>query len=196
MSHEHNSPTALLARALDQAGAVVVGVRDDQVELPTPCRSWDVTDLVSHLLQDLEQFTVRARGGTPDWSAPRTRVGSDDWADAFRSGEKEVLAAWEAAGDLSGTTTYPVVGEVPNRFPLDQQVAELATHTWDLAVATGQSTHLDEEVGQASLDWARRALQPEHRGAESEGKAFGPEVPVPDDAPVYERLAGWFGHHR
>ena len=22
---------------------------------------------------------------------------------------------------------------------------------------------------------------------------FGVEVPVPDDAPVYDRLAGWFG---
>jgi hypothetical protein len=31
---------------------------------------------------------------------------------------------------------------------------------------------------------------PEFRGP---GKAFGVEVPVPDDAPAYERLAGWFG---
>jgi hypothetical protein len=33
-------------------------------------------------------------------------------------------------------------------------------------------------------------MRPESRGP---GKAFGPEVPVPDDAPSYDRLAGWFG---
>jgi hypothetical protein len=33
-------------------------------------------------------------------------------------------------------------------------------------------------------------LRPEFRGPD---KAFGVEVPVPDDAPVYDRLAGWFG---
>ena len=37
---------------------------------------------------------------------------------------------------------------------------------------------------------SRRMLQPQIRG---EGKAFGEEVPVPEDAPAYERLAGWFG---
>ena len=28
---------------------------------------------------------------------------------------------------------------------------------------------------------------------EASGQAFGPEVPVPADAPVYDRLAGFFG---
>ena len=59
-------PLSLLARSLDQAGAVVAGVRDDQAHLPTPCRSWDVTALVEHLVHDLHQFTGRARGDDPD----------------------------------------------------------------------------------------------------------------------------------
>ncbi|MCX5214439.1 TIGR03086 family metal-binding protein [Kitasatospora sp. NBC_00240] len=185
-------PVELLARALLQAGAVVAATGPDQGALPTPCRSWDVTDLVSHLLDDLRQFTVRANGGTPDWKAPTERV-TQGWAQAFESGAEELLAAWRRAGDLSGVLDVPGMGELPARFPVDQQTAELAVHSWDLATATGQPTDLDETVGRAALDWGRGALQPKFRGAESEGRAFGPEVPAGPDAPVYDRLAAWFG---
>ena len=43
------------------------------------------------------------------------------------------------------------------------------------------------------LRWAKQNLAPQFRGSESEGKAFAAEVPVAADAPVYERVAGWFG---
>jgi len=38
------------------------------------------------------------------------------------------------------------------------------------------------------LDWARDNLKPQFRG-----QAFGPEVPVDPDAPLYDRLAAFFG---
>jgi uncharacterized protein (TIGR03086 family) len=186
-------PVTLLLRALDQTGAIIAGVRDDQEHLPTPCRSWDVTELVAHLVHDLGQFTERASGGTPDWSAPRAAV-EGDYIDAYRAGATDLVRAWRAAGDLSGTVELPGMGEVAARFPVDQQIAELAVHGWDLAVATGQSTHLDPEVGDTALTWAQATLRPQFRGSEDEGKAFGPEVDVAEDAPLYDRLAGFFGH--
>jgi len=186
-------PVTLLSAALDQTGAIIAGVRDDQEHLPTPCRSWDVTDLMAHLVHDLAQFTTRATGGSPDWSAPRATV-EGNCIDAYRSGAGALVAAWRDAGDLSGTVDMPGMGEVAKRFPVDQQIAELAVHGWDLAVATGQSTHLDPEVGKTALAWARMTLRPQFRGSEAEGKAFGPEVDVPPDAPLYDQLAGFFGH--
>ena len=39
---------------------------------------------------------------------------------------------------------------------------------------------------------SRGMLRPEFRGPD---KAYGVEVPVPDDAPAYDRLAGWFGRN-
>jgi uncharacterized protein (TIGR03086 family) len=86
------------------------------------------------------------------------------------------------------------MGTIPKRFPLDQQITELAVHTWDIAHATGQSTaDLDPAIAELALTWARRTLRPEFRGDEADGQAFGPEIPVPDDAPIYDRLAGFFG---
>jgi uncharacterized protein (TIGR03086 family) len=186
-------PVTLLSQALDQTGAIIALIREDQEHLPTPCRSWDVTELVAHLVHDLSQFTERASGGTPDWSAPRAPV-EGDYIDAYRAGATGLVQAWRAAGDLSGTAAMPGMGDVAKRFPVDQQIAEMAVHGWDLAVATGQSTHLDPEVGDTALTWGRTALQPQFRGSEEDGKAFGPEVDLPNDAPLYDRLAAFFGH--
>ena len=81
-------------------------------------------------------------------------------------------------------------GEAPLRLRADQQIAELAMHDWDLARATGQPAELEPALADHALRWSRGMLRPEFRGP---GKAFGVELPVPDDAPAYERLAGWFG---
>jgi uncharacterized protein (TIGR03086 family) len=83
-------------------------------------------------------------------------------------------------------------GQAPLRSRVDQQIAELAVHTWDLARATGQGQPLDPSVAEHTLNWSRPVLKPEYRGA---GQAFGPEVPVPPGAPIYDQLAGWFGRN-
>ena len=79
--------------------------------------------------------------------------------------------------------------QAPLRARADQQITELTVHGWDLAVATGQQADLDPALAEHALGWSRRMLRPELRGP----GAFRPEVPVPPDAPAYQRLAGWFG---
>jgi len=186
-------PVTLLGRALDQTEAIIVGIREDQQQLPTPCRSWDVSELLAHLIHDLGAFTARASGGTPSWSDPTAAV-EGSYVEAYRTGSAGLVRAWRAAGDLSGTMEMPGMGEVAKRFPVDQQIAELAVHGWDLAIATGQPTDLDPEIGDTAITWARATLTPGYRGSEADGKVFGPEVDVPEDAPLYDRLAGFFGH--
>ncbi|MER6299501.1 TIGR03086 family metal-binding protein [Kitasatospora sp. NPDC001539] len=188
-----DDPIELLARALAQTAGLIDGTGVELAGHPTPCRSWDVGDLVSHLLFDLRQFTVRAQGGRPDWSQSFERV-EDDWSHAFEAGAEQLVDAWRSAGDLTGVVELPGGHTLPARFPVDQQTAEFAVHAWDLARATGRSTDgLDSEVALAALAWARGALKPEYRGEEADHQAFGPEVPVPADAPPYDRLAGFFG---
>lgn len=63
-------------------------------------------------------------------------------------------------------------------------------HGWDLATATGQTAELNPDLGGVALDSARRFVPAEPRGGHV---PFGPVVPVPDDADVYTRLAGWLG---
>jgi uncharacterized protein (TIGR03086 family) len=180
-------PLDNLSRAATQAGDVIAGVGSDQLDMPTPCNDWNVGVLIDHLVQSTTNGELRARGGKPDWGAAPEHVG-DDRVEVFRARASALVDAWTQAGDLSGTATVPGMGEMPKRFPVDQMTAELAIHTWDLARGTGQSTALDPRVGEAALTWARATLTPEMRG-----KAFGPEVSIDPAAPLYDRLAAFFG---
>jgi uncharacterized protein (TIGR03086 family) len=179
----------LLERALDQTAAVIAAIPAGQAGLPTPCPGWDVRTLVRHVVgQDMRNFLVSVRGETADWRAPADEL-RDDWAAEFRDRAGPLRAAWRAA-DLGQPIAMPGGGEAPLRGRADQQIAELATHDWDLVKATGQRADLDPALAEHALDWSHQVLRPEFRGPD---KAFGPEVPVSPDAPAYDRLAGWFG---
>lgn len=166
----------LLSRALDQAGDLLVHVHDDRLHDPTPCADWDVEQLVGHLVGGVRKFTDSVRGEQPDWSASPEPVAGDRVA-TFRSAADDLLHAWHQAGD--GASGQAV----------DVQTAELAVHGWDLARATGQPTdQLDADVAGRALQFMTAGLTEDNRG-----EAFRPAVPVPEDAPVADRLAAFAG---
>jgi uncharacterized protein (TIGR03086 family) len=185
---------ARLSRALDQSGALIARVAPvgDAAD-PVPCR--DVRVLVNHVMQDVRRFTTMVSGAP--WEPPDTDVIADDGvggglACGERAAAGALLAAWQREGALDGMVKLPF-GEVPTTWSVNQPLADLAVHGWDIARATGQATDLDPELGQAALEWARENLRSQLRGAEGSGRAFGPEVPVPESAPLYDRLAAFFG---
>ncbi|MGE5830926.1 MAG: TIGR03086 family metal-binding protein [Micromonosporaceae bacterium] len=184
-------PLALLARALDQAGAVLAGVNESNLDARTPCPSWDVRTLANHVVHDLAHFTTAAEGGRPDYQAPIPDAGAGR-VEAFRRGAAELLTAWQAAGDLDRPRQLSM-GELPASFIVNQQIAELAVHAWDLARATGQPVDWDEDLARSALAWGRAALKPEFRGDEESGKSFGPEVEPAEGASAQERLVAFFG---
>jgi uncharacterized protein (TIGR03086 family) len=173
---------ALLARALAQAQQIVDRVRADQLDEPTPCRSWDVRELVGHVMHDLRQYQVVARGG--DYGRPAVaEVAFDAWSQAARDEGDALLAAWRARDDVTDKEVARV----------NQEIAEFAIHGWDMALATGQDVEFDAGVTERALGWARQNLRLEYRGDEQEGFAFGPEVLSDETAPAADRLAAFFG---
>jgi uncharacterized protein (TIGR03086 family) len=180
---------AVLSRALSQMTAVLEQISADSLEAATPCRDWTVRELLRHVVgQDLHNFTIAARGETPDWSATAPELG-DDWVADYRDGAQQLLDIWRSA-DLDRQVPMPGGAQAPLRSRVDHQITELCVHAWDLTRAAQLSLSLDDELAEHALAWSRQMLQPQFRG---EGKSFGEEMPVPADAPAYERLAGWFG---
>ena len=179
----------LLNRALDQAETVLAHIQKDQEVLPTPCREWDVRTLLRHVAKtDLPNFTAGARGEGVQWGAQPEELGTD-WLRDFRDEAQELKRIW-AAADLDQQVPSMGGTTAPLKSRADQQIAELAMHSWDLVKATGQTLELDPALAEHALGWSQGMLRPEFRGPD---KAFGIEVPVPAEAPSYDRLAGWFG---
>ena len=174
-----------LSRALDQASALIARIRPEQSNAPTPCAAFDLRALVNHMVYDLQSFASMLKAaprGSPD-----VDLIDDDWIGAYRSAAANLLDTWNQVG-TEGTLKLQI-GEMPKAWGIGQHLADTAVHAWDVARATGQPTDkLDPELAEAALGWARENLKPQFRG-----QAFGPEVPVQETAPIYDRLAGFSG---
>jgi uncharacterized protein (TIGR03086 family) len=166
---------AVLSRALDQAGDVLADVHQQDLDRPTPCGDWDVRRLIGHLLGNPPRFVAMIRGEQPDW-ADDPEPPKEGWTSLFRSEADDLIHAWHQAGDDVDPGT------------VDWQTAEFAVHTWDLARATGQDRPLDPEIAERGFAFMSVSLTSDNRGS-----AFGPEVDIDDDAPIYDRLAALSG---
>jgi len=166
---------AVLTRGLDQAADLLRSVGDGDLANPTPCQEWTASELVDHLVAAPANFATMLRGEEVDWSAPTPHVGADR-ADVFRAGAEELMDAWHGVG-----------AEAP--MGPDWQSAEVAVHTYDLAVAIGHPTaDLDARLAERGLAFMRANLTAENRDP-----VFRPEQPAPDGADAYQRIAAFAG---
>lgn len=167
----------MLSRAVTGTAAVARGVRDDQLDLPTPCEGFDVRELLGHLAWTAAMFEALARREQP----PPQDADHAPFAD--RAGA--MLAAWSAPGVTEGTS--PTLG-MPMALVRQLVLGDMAIHGWDLARATGQDYAVDAETGEAVAAFVE-GMAPQGRRM----GVFGEEVPVAEDASPFERALGLSG---
>ena len=167
-----------LTTTLDRAYEVLGSIGVDQWDLPTPCAEWSVRQLAGHVLVDLDNFRLRAEGGTPDWQRAPLPV-DDHGAERFRAEADALIAAWQQHPPGPGA---PLAG---------QTISEFTIHTWDLARATGQDPGIASEPAEFAAAWMGKALKPEYRGS-----ASGAERSAVPDALACERLVAISGRDR
>ena len=181
-----------LASAYDHSADVVAGVDVGQLHLPTACAEYDVAALIDHLVGAGHRAVDLGRGQTPTGDEfPHVELA--DAPELLRRAGEAAQAAWADDARLSATTTMPWGKSYTGSTLVDMYLAELTTHTWDLAAATGQLDHLYSELAIIALDAARSMLKPEYRNQLGEGSPFGTEVPAPANATPWERLAAFMG---
>jgi uncharacterized protein (TIGR03086 family) len=183
-------PRPAFAAALTPALAAVAAVRPDQLDDPTPCTDFDVRHLLGHLVAVLDRVAAVGRGEDP-FSVPFVAEGvpDDGWAAAAMAGAARAAEVWADDAVLKRVLRLPF-GTLPGAAALASYTGEVTSHTWDLAVATGQSPEWDPEVLALALAAIRSKLPTAERAA---GIPFADAVPVAGDAPLIDQLVGWQG---
>jgi uncharacterized protein (TIGR03086 family) len=188
-------PRPLLTSAANAAMDVIGSVTDDQRSRPTPCAAFDVATLLDHLSLVASRITSLGRG-EPDYSVEdggTTGWPVDQIAFAFGNDIAEAEAAWADPETLTRSLTLPWA-TMPGAAVLTMYVSELTVHTWDLAVATGQTPTWDAEVVETSLAFMKDALPAEIRPVDGGDEVpFGPVVDTPADAAPIDQLVAWTG---
>jgi uncharacterized protein (TIGR03086 family) len=171
-----------LEQTFDHAHGVIGNVRADQYDDPTPCSEWTVRDLLSHAIGVVAGLGAAAAG----IAATKFELGADPAAQ-FSEAASSSLAAWRAPGVLDKIVDAGP-GPMPGRVLAGINLLDTATHTWDIATATGQSSRLPDEVAQAALEASRATISPEIRSGR-----FGLEMPAPLGAGPTEHLVAFLG---
>jgi uncharacterized protein (TIGR03086 family) len=169
---------------------LVSAVRDDQLPAPTPCADTSVAALLDHL-HGLSVGMRMAAEKAPTSTPPRASADllPDDWRSRIPRELDELVTAWRDPAAWTGSTRAGGV-ELPAEVMGVVALNEVLVHGWDLAVAIGRPYEVDDAAAQRCLEhavWFAAAV-PEGRNA-----IYAPVVPVPEDAPVFDRLLGMTG---
>lgn len=177
----------ILERANASTGKVLANIGPGQLTLASPCASWQVSDVVNHLVGNNFWYEAIARDGVapdrPNNAKPDETGG--DYFSRFQEGSANAVAAFGAAMDKTLSLPW---AKMPAPVFLLLASADQFVHGWDLAKATGQSADLDPELAAQFLDFYRQAIADEFRGPDP-AAPFGPLVATTSDDVVAQLVA-------
>jgi uncharacterized protein (TIGR03086 family) len=178
-----------LAPATAETARIVAAVRDDQLTEPTPCTGTTVGAMLDHLLGLTTAFRMAAGKVRPEGgpSADAAKL-AEDWRTRLPEQLDALARAWHAPEAWDGITEAGGV-QMPASAMGVVALNEVLVHGWDVAVATGQEYRHDR----ASVQACREMVGDRTDAIDEPEGLFGPVVPVPDDAPPFDRLLGQTG---
>ena len=175
-----------LDSAAQSVTTVVSNVSEDQLGGPTPCPDYTVGDLLFHVLGLSAAFKGAAdKDFGPATSTPPGEAMSalpDGWRDQIPKQLDALAVAWRNPAAWDGMTQAGGV-ELPAEIAAQVALNELVMHGWDIARATGQDYSLPDETLQISYDLLYPGTDQTERDP-----IFGPVVPIPEDAPLLDRV--------
>lgn len=165
---------------------VVTTVRDDQLDLPTPCVGLTVGEVVAHVGQLGPAFAAAAHKQLGELTDSAPGEGGyhldDGWRALYPVNLASLADAWSHAEAWEGMTRIGGV-DLPGEVAGLVALTEVVIHGWDVAVATGQPYAVAD-------DRAVEAVLANVTGFTAEGPVeglFGAAVAVADDASVLDK---------
>lgn len=153
-------------------------VRDDHLELPTPCAGWNLQTLLAHVTGQHHGIAAALTGSGPDAAVWRPRAVENDRGDLFDSIREVRLAL---LSDLSDTAWMPEVrpdAPLPTPVVLRAHLVDTVAHGWDVAASIGVPVDFSAPVLTAVYEAARQI--PDGPERDQPGAAFAHALPGGD----------------
>jgi uncharacterized protein (TIGR03086 family) len=180
-------PTEQLTVILPAISDLVDRIEPAHLHNPTPCANFDVSDVLHHMTVLGGSFSYLFRGLEPPEPSAREdegRVPNEE----FRAVMGDLLAAVHSEGALQRTIASPI-GEMPGGTFARLVAFDGLVHGWDIAVATGLTWELPDDVVAAVDSFARQALSDDLR----DGDTFKDATQAPEHATSIDRIAAFSG---
>ncbi|AYY14571.1 TIGR03086 family protein [Actinobacteria bacterium YIM 96077] len=181
---------ALLERAMSYALGVLSRVGPEHMGSSTPCRSWDLRDLLLHVDDSLAALGEAVDGGATNATGGK--------AGAVATPGGTVTAVRERACTLLGTlsaperSTYAVVGDQPVSSGLVAVTGavEVAVHGWDVARTCGVDHPVPVALSEELCEFVPSLVSRADRVTR-----FAPPVELPPGADPCARLVAFLGRN-
>ncbi|MFI1568515.1 TIGR03086 family metal-binding protein [Streptomyces sp. NPDC020490] len=188
MTHDDLNPGtdkmhAHMAECAAEAARIARGVPADRLSDPTHCPGWDVRALVNHWVlytsHGLEHRALRKQ--LPEELTSRDFTAEPDWAESYADRLQRAVAAWADPAVWEGEVDLGMA-KVAAVDIASMVIKEMAVHGWDVATATGQELRISPEAARFVLGVVEK-----HGDLYRQYDGFADPVPVPEDAPAFDR---------
>ena len=169
------------------------GIKSEHLSKTTPCTEWNVQSLINHQIKVAQYLhAVVGESGPLEYTSMFDVGGAlpaEGAEAAFKAATSNVLQVLKSPGAAEKVvdTGMPMGSAPAGQFAMFPFM-DIVVHKWDLAKATNQDIALDSSLAEAAYN----ALSPAIDGAR-QGGAFGPEVQVPMNASIQDKLLALSG---
>jgi uncharacterized protein (TIGR03086 family) len=158
---------------------VVDSVQVADLDRMTPCKGWNVADLLAHMTVQHRGFAAAARGLGADPDVWRVETVLDavraDPRRAYSGAAHDVLDAFAAAGTADAPFALPEFGDgavFPGAMAMGFHFVDYVVHGWDVATSLGVPFELPADVVGAVLPLALAVPDGDFRS----GSPFAPAI--------------------
>ncbi|GIG23430.1 hypothetical protein Cch01nite_41540 [Cellulomonas chitinilytica] len=153
---------------------------------PTPCTEWTVTQVLQHAAGDQRAYAAAITGHGGPTENPFDPSGTLDGTPTALV-EPALVASADAFATVAADAPTPTPlphGALPAPVAAGAAALDAAVHAWDVAVATGRPSPLDDALAADLLPVARAIVEP----LRQYGAYAAALDPAPGDGPSAELL--------
>ncbi|MFE3409064.1 TIGR03086 family metal-binding protein [Streptomyces mirabilis] len=191
MSNPYKNVHPYMVECAAEAARVAGGVTAARLGEPAPthCPDWDLRTLVNHWVlytsHGLEHRALRKQ--LPEELTTRDFTADPGWARVYAEHLDRAVTAWDDPAVWEGEVDLGMA-KMPAADIASMIVKEMAVHGWDVATATGQEFRVSDGAARFVLD-----VVDTHADLYRQYDGFADPVPVPDDAPLFDRALAHSG---